>query len=695
MALAGNAKAWERILDGGPSPALQATAVGVLLLLVYGLSASPSVLLGDDGIFVMAAYTLGSAHPPGYPLHSALGWVFTQLPFGTVEWRVHFLSSCLGALTCGVLWLLVQRLTRSSIGAWAAALGLGLSGVYWSQAIGAKSVYTLNTLLFVSAWLALVAYRDSGHRRHLHWAALACGLGLANHWPLFLLSAPGLLLTGLPRWRQWPRQALSALPILCVAAALPYLGLFVRSHMSPGFSFLGPLENWDDLWGMIRRRMYDGADSVSATNRDLLAMMLFFGREMCAQFTPAGMVLVVAGLAVACRRWQVTLWAGVLAVWLGGGLLLLSVLRLDYEYLYQIAFQVYPLLSYLAMALLLGVAVAAVAGWGRGRRGRCLALALTLLLAVGLGWQNWKLHNQSRYTWGRDYASVVLNLCETNAVLFLRGDLDTSPIGELQIVQGVRRDVTLIQLDGCGLSANLYSPLRTTAAQREAVREKFVKACGRPVYYTDAAPAPGSLVDMGLVKQWLPADQPSSVSLTQPILDLVMQAATSRSTDPWTIYHHQRILTVFGGLLTRLLYHVDEAAQAHLRPCQEAVCQTWFGRLGMLGMAETVTREKPADLLRWMSQLEQSGFEQASKEDRSILYRCRARVYRHLGDEASAIRALWQCLDAYPCPRNGDAAQELAALLWQRKDRAGLQEMTRRYGRWFQLVERQATPAAS
>ena len=288
---------------------------------------------------------------------------------------------------------------------------------------------------------------------------------------------------------------------------------------------------------------------------------------------------------------------------------------------------------------------------------------------------------------------MVLNLCETNAVLFLRGDLDTSPIGELQIVQGVRRDVTLIQLDGCGLSANLYSPLRTTAAQREAAREKFVHACGRPVYYTDAAPAPGSLVDFGLVKQWLPADQPSSVSLTQPILDLVMQAIASRPTDPWTIYHHQRILTVFGGLLTRLCYHVDAAAQAQLRPCQVAVCQTWFGRLGMLGVAETVTREKPADLLRWMSQLEQAGDEQASKEDRSILYRCRARLDRHLGDETKAIGELWKCLEAYPCPRNGDAAQELATLLWQRKDRAGLQEMKRRYGRWFQVVERPGAPA--
>ena len=675
----GSTKVLKRILNTDPSVGLQAGCVGLLLLVVYAMSASRSVMLGDDGIFIMAASTLGTAHPPGYPLHSLFGWIFTYLPLSTVEWRVHFLSGCFGAFTCSMLWLLVKKLTRSSVGAWAAALGLGLSDVFWSQAITAKSVYPLNTFLFAAAWLAVVAYRDTGKRRDLALAALACGFGLANHWPLFLLSAPGLLLIALPRWRQIPRQLLFALPIFLIAAALPYLALYFRSHMHPVFSFLGPLENWDDLWGMVRRRMYDGVESVSATQRDRLEMLGFFGREMCAQFTPAGLALVLTGLVLAWRRWKFTLWAGALAVWCGG-LLLLVVLRLDYEYLYCIAFRGYPLIPYLAMALLLGVAMAAIGDWGA--RGRWMAWALTALLVVGLGWKN-RDNNQSRYTWGQDYATLVLNHCETNAVLFLHGDLD-APMGELQVVRGVRRDVTLIQIDGCGLSANLYSPLRTTAAQRAAVREKFVRECGRPVYYTDAAPASGSVVDFGLVKKWLPAEQPSQVSITQPILDLVMRAATNQPTDPWTIYHQQRILSVYGGLLTRMLYHADAPTQMHLRPFQEAVCRNWFGRLGMLGVAETVTREKPEELLRWMVQLERAGGDLASKEDRSILHRCRARLYRHLGNESDAIAELWKCLDAYSCPRNAGALHELVELLSHRPDRTWVQEITRRYS-WAKL----------
>ena len=164
-----------------------------------------------------------------------------------------------------------------------------------------------------------------------------------------------------------------------------------------------------------------------------------------------------------------------------------------------------------------------------------------------------------------------------------------------------------------------------------------------------------------------------------------MLAATNRTADPWTIYHQQRLCSLYGGHLTRLLYHVNEPSQVYFKPYHEAVCQTWFGRLGMLGVAETITREKSEDLQRWMDQLEHPMNAAASKEECAILHRCRARLDRHLGNDPAAIAELWKCLEAYPCPRNAGALQELVALLSQRKDKAGIQEITRRYGSWAKL----------
>jgi 4-amino-4-deoxy-L-arabinose transferase-like glycosyltransferase len=670
----------------------QVAAVAVGLMLLYGLTAPRTVALEDDGVFIMASYTLGVAHPPGYPLHTLLGWLFTHLPFGTVEWRAHFLSGVFGALTCAVLWLLARRLTGSALAAWVSALALGLSQVFWSQAIIAE-VYTLNTFLFVTAWLLVVAYRDSGRWQTLHWAALVCGLGLANHWPLFLLSAPGLLLTALPRWRAWGRQGATALLLFLMTAALPYCWLYARSRMNPGFSFLGPLEGVGDLWRVIARQVYDVSDSISATTADKLAFLRFYGREMAWQFTPAGVPLVLLGLVLALRRWGLTLGCGLVAAWLGGGVVLILLLENDYEYLNQCAFRVYPLIPYLAMALLLGVVAEWVSRWGGARRGRVAAVALLVLLAGGLLAQNLRQNNRAGYHWAAEVAALMLNQCETNAVLFLHGDLDAAPVGTLQVVHGVRRDLQLVQNNGFGFAAGLGRPLHSTADQRAEQRKQYAQGCGRPVYYVEQAPAPGGSVDAGLVIKWLPPGQSSSVSVSPAMLELLMRLVADRPDDPWTIYLRQRLCNIYGRLLTHMHYVApDEAARAWLRPYREAVCSNEFGRLGMLGVGATVTREPPEQLLRWLAELEQADCPTASKEDRSLIHRCRARIYRHQGNDAGAVVELWKCLDDYPSPRNAGALQELVALLSARKDHAGLQEVTRRYGRWAKLQYKPARP---
>ncbi|MGQ4807368.1 hypothetical protein NKDENANG_00716 [Candidatus Entotheonellaceae bacterium PAL068K] len=53
-------------------------AVSFLLVATYALTTPPSVALEDDGLFIMTGYLNGIAHPPGYLLHTALNYVFTQ-----------------------------------------------------------------------------------------------------------------------------------------------------------------------------------------------------------------------------------------------------------------------------------------------------------------------------------------------------------------------------------------------------------------------------------------------------------------------------------------------------------------------------------------------------------------------------------------------------------------------------------------
>ena len=88
-------------------------AVGVLLLLlvIYRATVMPTVVDQDSGELATVAYTMGVAHPPGYPLWVLIGKLFTLIPVGDVAFRVNLMSAVLTSVSMGVVFLFCYRVT--------------------------------------------------------------------------------------------------------------------------------------------------------------------------------------------------------------------------------------------------------------------------------------------------------------------------------------------------------------------------------------------------------------------------------------------------------------------------------------------------------------------------------------------------------------------------------------------------------
>ena len=74
--------------------------------------------------------------------------------------------------------------------------------------------------------------------------------------------------------------------------------------------------------------------------------------------------------------------------------------------------------------------------------------SILLLVIPGLmAWQNWDDHDRSGRFIAYDTAANILNSCDSNAILITYGDNDTFPLWYAQQVEGIRKDVTVANVN--------------------------------------------------------------------------------------------------------------------------------------------------------------------------------------------------------------------------------------------------------
>ncbi len=629
-----------------------ALGVFAVLLALYAATAPRTVAFEDDGLFILAARSLGLPQPPGYPLFVLLGKLASLLPLGSLAYRVHLVSAVCGAATCAVLWLVLQQLFQDRLASWAGALLLGVSAAFWSQAIIAE-VYTLHTLLFFAA-VSLALQLGACWRPRTAYLLAACyGLGLANHWPLLGLSTPCLALLLVPRRREVLRllPGLAATALAC--AAIPYALLVLRSHQAPEINFYGPLRSAREFAFFFLRKGFGEVDvSETATGADRLAFLGFLARECVRQLTPVGAALAAVGFAVQWRWLPRSAALALLAGFLGSSFVLLFLLAFDYDVLFQSVLRVYPLVPYGILAIwavLGGRLLLARVPWKAARvAGWAALVGLTLAVHV-------RGNQRAGDTFARDYASAVLASVEPGATLFLHGDMDTFPIAYARLAEGERPDVTLYNDQGLLFENRLYE-FSASFAERQRRLGLFIRGTPRPVYFVDSAPEGFSLQDGGLVtkvREDVGAGQ-LFFELSPPALAFVARMEAEPSRDAWTVYRRDQLRRRLAKALTFYRTHLPERfAGEGMAEAYERLAQT---RQGLLGVLDLLTIPDAgldqAALLAYADRAEATLDETATKPERSLPAYARGRAHLDAGRVDEAVGSFRESLRRWPSHQN-------------------------------------------
>ncbi|MEK6303403.1 MAG: DUF2723 domain-containing protein [Acidobacteriota bacterium] len=477
-----------------------AAFVFVVALTTYTLTLAPAVTLVDSGELIVAASTLGVAHPPGFPLYVLLAHLATLIPLGSVAVRVNFASAFFAALASATLTLLAaealltarlvqtktdqqpsDRRRRAKTGATAtrsqatplpdtvalvaclaAGLLLAFSRTLWAYATIAE-VYTLNTLLIAGVFLLMFHWRRvvlssrseprpanpvTKHDRWLNAAAALFGLGLGVHHVSVALMLPALACLVLPT--EGIGFFLSRRLVRAAVWAFSGLGIYVYLPLAASRS---PLMNWGDpqtlqrFWWHITGKQYQVFFTFSSERmgHQLGEFFKLAGREFGPLFIPAGLLVVAIGAVALFKRDRTAFWFLAVAI----------ACNVAYAISYEIAEDkdAYYLPAFVAM-----VVVAAFAcDWLRGpfaRLGRlslgarAVIASVVLLLAPAVAlFGNLSFNNRSRYFVAQDYVENILNAIKPGGMLLTRDWQVYSPMLYVNGIERRRTDVVAIDIN--------------------------------------------------------------------------------------------------------------------------------------------------------------------------------------------------------------------------------------------------------
>ncbi len=395
---------------------------GLIALAVYYLTTCRSIWIGDSGEFALALDSLGICHPPGYPLFTLLGRLFTTaLPFMRPIMAGGIYNTIVAASAVVVLYHVFAR-SLSSWLAGALSLVFAFSPVFWEETAGVE-IYTLNVLLVGLTFLSL----ESSSSRKWLMTIYLFGLSLTNH-PSALSLAPALvyLFVREKGYRNW--KLLPIYLILIAVAGSVYLYLLVRSSSDP-ISDWGNPETIEALINHMTLKQYSGW--VHTSLESFLVSVRLFVVTLFKSWWWIGIAGVVLGTI---SGWKAARPRTISALLILSSSLLLasSHLAVNYEPFYLVP-------SFASLLLISNNLI-----WLR-RRGtrrvieRSLAgagyLCVFVLLIV-----NFRAMDKSEYTLAEDYGKLILDTAGAG-VLFTAGDINSFPTLYLRYSEGYRSAV--------------------------------------------------------------------------------------------------------------------------------------------------------------------------------------------------------------------------------------------------------------
>lgn len=434
-------------------------AVSAILFLFFQ---AQGIYTGDSGDLVTAAAVGGVPHPPGYPLYSWFGWLLSHIPISTVSWRLTLLSSVPHAITVGLVYALIYRMTKKNvIASIFGAVSLSANYLFFLYSV-TPEVFALFDLFVVLLWFLLFTWQESKNVRFLYAAFFVFGLSLSHH-HVMLFFVPAIL------YFLWANSRI-LLPVMkrpvSIARGIGLTALGFLPYLYIPFAAAGdPIINWDRVvntgafWRLISRADYGtfvSGGSFGQTLGERWLSVVAYGQFLVTDWSLIGILLAGVGLFSWWRPMRIRFWSwGIALLCIGPLFLFYASFPLASRFTLG-TYERFLLPEYTMLSVLIGAGLAACMEYANyalrpyaDTKKRTIVVVLLgiifMIYPLSLGgitlWRFWGMpQDRSAENLGRD----ILANTPQHAVLLLSQDTSLFTTQYVRYVLGERPDTAVI-----------------------------------------------------------------------------------------------------------------------------------------------------------------------------------------------------------------------------------------------------------
>ncbi len=388
---------------------------------------APTFNSDDSPETTVAFQTMGIQHPPGYPLDTLIGKIFTMIPVGNVMFRSNLMAMFFNIITAFFIFIFVkinlridtkESLVNYIFAGLSALFYLFSNSVFLQSTFAKGSIYTLNSFFTITIVALLLNLKKN--IKYFFLFSFLYGLSLGNHWQSIIVIFPAVAFYLFINWKYLNAGAIVKSIFFFMIGISIYIFIFIRSTEQPIYSW-GDIKSLKDFIWLISRAQYSTVEGVHTIHNTINLLRFYINDLFSSQYPFFIAIFLFPGgyfLLKKLRTETITILIAYL-------FLIASVVRFatpppNTEWLIK----AYLISSYIFIAIFMSAGICYIINSIKGLSNivkLSVYLLVTVIIIISL-----RLHvpDYSRYFIGYDYSENIVKSMPQGSIFIAEGDMN-------------------------------------------------------------------------------------------------------------------------------------------------------------------------------------------------------------------------------------------------------------------------------